>query len=148
MVRFQNDDLFYLCKEREAVIRSGFSAMTLWFYVVPNNIKLCLFLIKYYYNQNLLTIETMLLKLSLFISILSSSQIEAALRGTTSSHFFDDAERKLAETKISGECTVANFAASVGGKANLASLLKTNNNDAIMQGVLDTKCANSLKPSM
>jgi hypothetical protein len=90
----------------------------------------------------------MLLKLSLFISILSSSQIEAALRGTTSSHFFDDAERKLAETKISGECTVANFAASVGGKANLASLLKTNNNDAIMQGVLDTKCANSLKPSI
>jgi len=54
--------------------------------------------------------------------------------------------RRLQE--INGECTVANFAASVGGQAALANLLDVNNDEESIQEELDNRCNAALEPSL
>jgi hypothetical protein len=78
--------------------------------------------------------------------ITSFTMAKAALRGTLPKSSSDQ-HRNLAVLNISGECTVANFAAAVGGTTKLATYLGTTNNVSVMQGILDTKCANALKPT-
>ena len=89
--------------------------------------------------------------------IISYSQVaDSALRGgaqqsnnVSSSSLDKKSNRSLQQVKaVSGECTVANFASAVGGKGTLASWLSSANDDAAMQQVLDTKCANALDPQM
>lgn len=88
--------------------------------------------------------------LSLFSSALCS---HAALRGAPSSSLShsttsDETHRNLAAVSFTGECTVANFAGAVGGASTLATYLGTSNNAVTMQGILDSKCAEALKPTM
>lgn len=71
---------------------------------------------------------------------------ECALRGASSKHTVDR-HRNLAGIVVSGECTVTNFATAVGGNAKLATYLGSSNDVSTMQGILDTKCANALKPT-
>jgi hypothetical protein len=60
----------------------------------------------------------------------------------------DHATRRNLEVTVSGECTVANFAAKVGDQATLASYLSVNNNEEDIQKELDRKCALAVEPSL
>ncbi len=86
-------------------------------------------------------------KLINLIFISSLTTVECALRGASSKHTVDR-HRNLAGIIVPGECTVANFSTALGGDAKLATYLgSSSNNVSIMQGILDTKCANALKPT-
>jgi len=56
--------------------------------------------------------------------------------------------RRELQVSVSGECTVSNFAAAVGGTSALASLLGSAEDDTAMQSILDTKCADALVPEI
>jgi len=84
-------------------------------------------------------------KITVLLAFSSAHVADSALRGGKQ----QQQGRSLQDVKtVSGECTVANFASAVGGKSTLASLLNSANNDAAMQSVLDTKCADALEPQI
>jgi len=69
--------------------------------------------------------------------------------GTTirGAHSPSDTQRRL-ETVVQGDCTVTNFANAVGGTANLADRLGVQNDEAIIQQELDSKCDSALSPTI
>ena len=91
--------------------------------------------------------------LAVFFVVSYAHVVDSALRGggakSSSLPSNKQHDRTLLDAKtISGECTVENFASYVGGKVKLASYLGSTNDDAAMQAILDTKCANALDPQM
>lgn len=58
------------------------------------------------------------------------------------------AARRNLQVTVEGECTVANFAAQVGGQSTLASYLSVQNDATAIQNKLDKKCADAVKPSL
>lgn len=56
--------------------------------------------------------------------------------------------RSLQQFTVTGSCSVNDFAAAVGGRSALATLLGVSNDDTVMQQVLDTKCTSALEPQM
>ena len=92
-------------------------------------------------------------KLAVFLVVSYAHVADSALRGggakSSSLPANEQHDRILLDAKtVSGECTVENFASYVGGKSTLASYLSSTNDDAAMQAILDTKCANALDPQM
>lgn len=85
-------------------------------------------------------------KLVILLFSASASTVSAGLRGQHSIESSRSAGRSL-QTKVDGECTVENFAANVGGQADLALLLKVSNDVDTIQAELNTKCARALQKS-
>ena len=84
-------------------------------------------------------------KLTALLLISSAVITESKLRASSSK---DSIERKLLErTKVSGECTTANFIAALGTISDLANILGWMNSD-LMEIELQKRCAAALKPTM
>jgi len=81
-------------------------------------------------------------KLGVLLVISYAHVAHSTLRGRSRASSVSDVNT------VSGECTVANFASSVGGKRKLASLLGSAKDDASMQSVLDARCGSALEPKI
>jgi len=79
------------------------------------------------------------------ISMVSGS---GSIRGQPTTDNLHSGRRLQDRFEIDGKCTVANFAASVGGQAALATLLNVANNVNTIQEKLNAKCSLALQPSL
>jgi len=69
-----------------------------------------------------------------------------SIRGQPTTEDLHSGRRLL--TQIDGKCTVANFAAGVGGQAALAALLEVDDDSEATQEALDQRCSDALNPSV
>ena len=88
-------------------------------------------------------------KFTIFLLPASISVVSGrSIRGQPTTDNLHSGRRLQDQFEIDGECTVNNFAASVGSQSDLASLLKVTNDADTIQKELTTRCNAALDPSL